>query len=151
MMHRPVLVFFILAAALTCLSGCQAPKNAKSEEAAATRRDMPDPSGDVSFQAFLGQLRLAVAQRDARVLASLMTPNFGYSLSPTLEGPGVFAYWDEKGLWEELKLVVSDTWVPNGDFMVAPAQFANTTRYSGYRAGITRLGGSWKFAYFVNG
>ena len=33
--------------------------------------------------------------------------------------------------------------------MVAPPQFAANDQYIGYRAGITNVGGSWKFAYFV--
>ncbi len=36
--------------------------------------------------------------------------------------------------------------------MVAPPQFADPAAdYNGYRAGIRRVNGSWKFAYFVNG
>jgi hypothetical protein len=36
--------------------------------------------------------------------------------------------------------------------MVAPPQFADeAAQYTGYRAGIRRVKGSWKFAYFVNG
>ena len=36
--------------------------------------------------------------------------------------------------------------------LVAPAQFADESlNYDGYRAGIRRVNGSWKFAYFVNG
>jgi hypothetical protein len=36
--------------------------------------------------------------------------------------------------------------------MVAPPQFADpSAEYTGYRAGIRRVNGSWKFAYFVNG
>jgi hypothetical protein len=35
---------------------------------------------------------------------------------------------------------------------VAPPQFADeAARYTGYRAGIRRVKGSWKFAYFVTG
>ena len=39
-----------------------------------------------------------------------------------------------------------------GNFWVAPPQFADPSlNYDGYRIGITRVRGSWKFAYFVNG
>jgi hypothetical protein len=33
--------------------------------------------------------------------------------------------------------------------MVAPPQFAFDPEYHGYRAGITMVNGSWRFAYFV--
>jgi hypothetical protein len=36
--------------------------------------------------------------------------------------------------------------------MVSPPQFADPSlNYDGYRIGIARVRGSWKFAYFVNG
>ena len=36
--------------------------------------------------------------------------------------------------------------------MVAPPQFADKSlNYDGYRAGLRRFNGTWKFAYFVNG
>jgi len=42
--------------------------------------------------------------------------------------------------------------VKKQDYMVAPLQFADPSlNYDGYRAGIRRVNGSWKFAYFVNG
>jgi len=42
--------------------------------------------------------------------------------------------------------------VKKQDYMVAPPQFADASlNYEGYRAGIRRVNGSWKFAYFVNG
>jgi len=132
------------------LSACSTPSKDKKKETAPTR-DIPDAQGDVSFQSFIGRLRTAVAAHDANVLASMMTPNFGYSLNPDLEGAGVFAYWDEKGLWEELKLVVNSEWAPFNDTMVAPAQIVGSGLSKSFRAGIVRVGGSWKFAYFVNG
>ena len=48
-----------------------------------------------------------------------------------------------------------EPFVPFGDvrdgFMVAPPEFATANEYTGYRAGIQLVNGSWKFAYFVNG
>jgi hypothetical protein len=68
------------------------------------------------------------------------------------KGDGVFQYWDENGLWPELEGIISEQFVKKGDFMVAPPQFANTAvQYDGYRAGMRRVNGSWKFVYFVNG
>jgi hypothetical protein len=82
----------------------------------------------------------------------MMTPDFGYRLEPEGSGEGVFKYWDENNLWIELDGIVSERFVPKGSYMVAPPQFADpSSDYSGYRAGIRRVNGSWKFAYFVNG
>jgi hypothetical protein len=81
-----------------------------------------------------------------------MTPDFGYSLNPERSGEGVFQYWDENNLWPELAGILSEKFVKKGDYMVAPPQFADPSlNYDGYRAGIRRVNGSWKFAYFVNG
>jgi uncharacterized lipoprotein len=110
---------------------------------------MSDASGDVTYQAFLGRLRKAVEKHDVQEIASMMTPDFGYRLDPPGEGEGVFQYWDEKGLWPELQSVLNERFAPKGNFMVAPTQFALDPDYHGYRAGITMLNGSWKFAYFV--
>ncbi|MEO6871767.1 MAG: hypothetical protein ABI233_06055 [Chthoniobacterales bacterium] len=118
---------------------------------------IPDQSGAVDFQAFLGRLRLAVHAHDVNTLAAMMTPDFGYVLGATpaedRQGAGVFQYWDDKGLWVELEGVLSEQFVPTpNEFMVAPPQFTDpATQYTGYRAGIQRVAGSWKFAYFVNG
>lgn len=83
----------------------------------------------------------------------MMTPNFGYKLNPPLEGEGVFKYWDQENLWPEVDGILSETFVKGeGDYMVAPPQFADKAlNYDGYRAGIRRINGSWRFAYFVNG
>jgi hypothetical protein len=86
-------------------------------------------------------------------LASMMTSDFGYQLNPPLEGEGVFKYWDEQNIWPELEGILSEKFVPfNEGYMVAPPQFADKSlHYDGYRAGVRRINGSWKFAYFVTG
>ncbi len=48
-----------------------------------------------------------------------------------------------------LQLVLGERWVPKGNFMVSPPEFATDPNYHGYRAGIANVNGSWKFAYFV--
>lgn len=107
----------------------------------------PDES-DLNW--FLKELRSAANSQDMYRLAALMTPNFGYQLNPPLEGDGVFQYWDENNMWGELALIVNDEFVPNGDFMVAPPEFADPAiLYTGYRAGIIQIAGKWRFAYFV--
>ena len=133
-------------------SGSAATTAAKPKKIATTMRD---ESGDMAFQAFISRLRQAVAAKDTTAIAGMMTPNFGYHINPDKEGDGVFAYWDQNNIWPELQLVVRERFVPFGDsrdgFMVAPAEFASAENFTGYRAGIQLVNGSWKFSYFVNG
>ena len=137
-------------------TACQTPeqKKAKARKEALKKKakaDLREPQ-DVDFQAFVGRLRKAVAKRDAETLKSMMTEDFGYKLEPPMSGVGVFQYWDQENLWPELEGILSERFVKKGAFMVSPPQFADPSlNYDGYRAGITRLRGSWKFAYFVNG
>jgi hypothetical protein len=138
------------------LSGCQTPSQKEKEKKAAlkkkTKAELREESSDVDFQAFVGRLRKAVAAHDVNTLAGMMTPDFGYSLNPEKSGEGVFKYWDEQNLWPELDGILSEKFVKKGDYMVAPPQFADESlNYDGYRAGLRRVNGSWKFVYFVNG
>lgn len=147
-----ILSFFCVLA--LALSGCglfhkHGSKKAAKKEAEQTS---PDQSSQIDFQSFVGRLRKAVKAHDANTLAPMMTEDFGYRLNPVASGPGVFQYWDENNLWEELDGILSEKFLPKGPFMVAPPQFADENlNYDGYRAGILRVNGSWKFAYFVNG
>lgn len=121
----------------------------KEKEAKVDERNEPK---DVDFDAFLGRLRKAVTAHDVQTIAGMMTTNFGYSLNPEKSGEGVFQYWDENNLWPELEGMMAEKFQKKGVFMVAPPQFADPSlNYDGYRAGIMRVNGSWKFAYFVNG
>ena len=80
------------------------------------------------------------------------TARCGRSAGCTFSGPGVFQYWDQENLWPELEGILQEKFVKKGNFMVAPPQFADASlNYDGYRVGITRVKGSWKFAYIVNG
>ena len=138
------------------LSGCQTPSQKEKEKKAAlkkkTKAELREESSDVDFQAFVGRLRKAVAAHDVNTLAEMMTPDFGYSLNPEKSGEGVFKYWDEQNLWPELDGILSEKFVKKGGYMIAPPQFADESlNYDGYRAGLRRINGSWKFAYFVNG
>ena len=138
------------------LSGCQTPSQKEKEKKAAlkkkTKAELREESSDLDFQAFVGRLRKAVAAHDVNTLAEMMTPDFGYSLNPEKSGEGVFKYWDEQNLWPELDGILSEKFVKKGGYMVAPPQFADESlNYDGYRAGLRRVNGSWKFAYFVNG
>ena len=149
-------LLLVFAVAFT---GCKsAAKRQKDREAAAQKKVDQETTAnpDMDFQAFLGRLRKAVAARDVNTIAAMMTPDFAYVMGGSPEqdrkGEGVFQFWEENGLWPELEGILSEKFVAKGDFMVAPPQFANpAVEYDGYRAGIRRVGGSWKFAYFVNG
>ncbi len=141
------------------LTGCKSAAKRKKDAAAAqvkTDSQATEVNADTDFQSFLGRLRKAMRTRDMNALAAMMTPDFAYLLGDTTsqdrKGEGVFQYWDENGLWPELEGVVSETFVKKEDYMVAPPQFANPAlEYDGYRAGIRRVNGSWKFVYFING
>ncbi len=104
---------------------------------------------DTNFRAFLGRLRTAVGKKDLPVLASMMAPNFGYRWDTAPEGEDAFQYWDRNNLWGELQAVLKEHFVVHEDFMVAPPQVASDPNYTGYRAGMRTVGGSWKFVYFV--
>jgi hypothetical protein len=150
-----ILLTSLLALAFV-FAGCQTPeeKNAKLKQAALKKKAKAElrESTDVDFQAFLGRLRKAVAKRDVETIKTMMTDDFGYKLEPPMSGPGVFQYWEQENLWPELDGILSERFVKKGNFMVAPPQFADPSlNYDGYRIGITRVKGSWKFAYFVNG
>ncbi len=156
-MKTRILSCLILPAALA-LTGCPSNPTKNPKKPGTTKQPPPagEESSDVDFQAFLGRLRQAVKAHDVSTLASLMTPNFAYVLGATpaedRQGPGVFQYWDENSLWIELDGILSERFVQKENYMVAPSQFADpATVYTGYRAGIQRVNGSWKFAYFVNG
>ena len=111
---------------------------------------MEDVSGDVAFQAFIGRLRKAVAVHDMQTVASMMTPDFLYRLKPDASGEGVFQYWDQQSLWPQLQAVLGQRFVPFGNCMVAPPEFAaDPGKFHGYRAGVASVGGVWIFVYFT--
>ena len=140
----------ILALSFTACPTTDSKKPPKKPAATVETRAEEDSS--VDFQAFVGRLRKAIRAHDVHMIASMMTEDFGYRLEPEAFGAGVFQYWDENNLWIELDGIVSERFVPKGSYMVSPPQFADpSSDYTGYRAGIRRINGSWKFAYFVNG
>lgn len=145
----------ILLVLALALSGCKTPSKDKAKNDALKKKakaNLREESSDVDFQAFISRLRKAVSAHDMQTIAGMMTPNFGYKVDPKMEGDGVFKYWDEQNLWPELDGILSEKFVKKDEFMVAPPQFADESlNYDGYRAGIRRVNGSWKFAYFVNG
>ena len=126
MIFRSIFIFIIMFSLAGCL-GVEHKDHSK-KPGKKTKPDMPDQSQDTSFQAFLGRLRTAAKTRDLATLASMMTSNFGYAINPDREGDGVFQYWDEKDLWKEIELVLSEKFVPLENYMVAPPQFAHRRR-----------------------
>jgi hypothetical protein len=147
---------FILLIFTLALSGCKTPAQKEKAKKEALKKkakaELREESSDVDFQAFVGRLRKAAAAHDTTALGEMMTPDFGYRLSPEAMGTGVFKYWNENNLWPELEGILSEKFVKKGGYMVAPPQFADESlNYDGYRAGIRRVNGSWKFVYFVNG
>ncbi len=146
-------LLFVALLTLTACPTTNKKKDAKKPAKTANETTAPDANESVDFQGFLGRLRKAVEAHDVNAVASMMTVDFGYRLDPEGSGPGVFQYWDENNLWVELQGVLAERFLPKGEvYMVSPPQFADTaTTYDGYRAGIRRVNGSWKFAYFVNG
>ncbi len=151
-LFRPATFAVTLAIAFAACKSSQKKSAAKKPGATQSQSALKEENKEVDFQAFVGRLRKAVTARDMNTIASMMAPDFGYSLNPEKSGPGVFQYWDENNLWPELEGILSERFAQKGDFWVAPPQFADESlSYDGYRAGIRRINGSWKFVYFVNG
>ena len=144
--------FHLIVAAvfISLLVGCKTPAE-KAEQKKKADELVKDEQKvkDTSFVAFVGRLRKAVAAKDVRTLSSMMTDDFGYSWEPGSDGYGCFKYWDDNHLWPELGRVVNSQFLPNGNYFVAPPEFASDPSYSGFRAGVIQKKGSYKFAYFV--
>src|SRR5438105_8265085 len=148
----PVLALVLVVPVTSCKSTAKKEQTRKQTTKKTAKVSPAQENTDVDFDAFLVRLRKAVAARDMDTIASMMTPDFGYSLNPERSGEGVFKFWDENNIWPELQGVLAEKFVKKQDYMVAPPQFADPSlNYDGYRAGIRRVNGSWKFAYFVNG
>lgn len=142
----------LIACALALLSfaSCEAMKNSpykkKDED---ERKPMQDQSSNQNFQAFLGRLRIAAAKHDTTMLASLMTPDFGYRWDDGPPGETPFVYWDQHHLWPELSRLLKEKFVESDMYMVAPAEVVTDKTYSGFRVGARTIRGSWRLAYFV--
>ena len=153
-------IAFVFLLGALAFSGCGMFKSKKDEKKPSVnpraKADLREENNDVDFQAFVGRLKKAVSAHDVNTIAGMMPPDFAYVLGKTSgedrKGDGVFKYWDENNLWPELEGILTERFVKKDDFWVAPPQFADPTlNYDGYRVGIRRVNGSWKFVYFVNG
>lgn len=148
-MKRVFCLFFTGVLALG-LAGCKTGKE-KEEEPVKTIRNQ---TGDPSFSAFRNILNRAIERRDKKMLAQLMVSDFGYFLQegqPEGVGiPGAFAYWDQHNLWPVLQQTSQLGYLPAGDYMVAPPEFAlQGNTFQGFRLGVRRVNGSWRFIYFI--
>ncbi len=151
---KPARTLVIAAAALCLLAGCKTPYKEKDKIEKKEKRgeQIRDQTGEQSFQAFLGRLRIAVAKRDHEMLTSLMSRSFGWRFDTAPDGETAFAYWEKNNLWPELQALLEKRFVPHETYMVAPPEFAAAPEsYREPRAGMRLEGGSWRFAYFVTG
>lgn len=112
---------------------------------------IPDASNDMTFQSFLGRLRIAVHTKDRVMLQSMMAPDFGYRWDTPPAGETPFDYWDQNQLWGELEKLLEQPFGPSENYMVSPPAFRNEGNYRGYRCGLKQYNGGWRFAYFVTG
>ncbi|MES2571762.1 MAG: hypothetical protein V4710_17130 [Verrucomicrobiota bacterium] len=131
---------------LTSFIGCNTPYKKKDKEEA---QPLKHQAGDTTFLAFIGRLRIAVEKKDVPMIRSMMVPDFAYRLDAPVEPESIFAYWDANNLWPELRSILNEGFIPNGQVMVAPARLSTDPTYSGRVVGVALLGGSWKFAYFL--
>jgi hypothetical protein len=146
-MHRSSFLLALLASlALGACNSAEKKNKKKLEEEEKNRRDFSKEPG---FQAFLGRLQIAVAKKDHEMLQSLMTADFGYRWDNPPPGDSVFDYWSLNNLWPELAATLKTQFIPNGEYMVAPASLVIDPNFAGYRVGIKLVNGSWRFAYFV--
>jgi hypothetical protein len=142
----PVFLAFALI-----LSGCAAEREKqKQKDEAQKQKDRAERlAEDPTFTAFLGRLRIAVANKDHTTLTSMMTADFGYRWDNPPVGDNVFTYWDLNESWPILNKMLREKFVPHRNYMVAPPGVAYDPNYTGFRAGMRLVDGSWKFAYFV--
>lgn len=129
------------------LSGCFEPYKKSDAEA---KKPLRNVAGDTAFQAFIGRLRIAVKKRDVPMVASMMTPDFGFTWDESAQPSAqIFAYWDENGLWPVLADLLEKKFTPQELYMVSPPELVTDQKYNGPRCGMRVSEGSWKFAYFL--
>src|SRR5687767_4396223 len=72
MRFRYLLSFLLVAA----FAGCESPY--KKSDADDKKEPLKNQVKDPTFLAFCGRLRTAVGKKDRQMIASMMTPDFGY-------------------------------------------------------------------------
>ena len=111
------------------------------------------------WNTFISEFRRAIERRDKRLLRTAMDPNFRYTFERTLGGDPrdeALEIWDREGnrAWVEMARVVhkgnrNDPEVPG--LMVCPPAWVEDQRYIGYRAGFMKVGGTWRWIWYVSG
>ena len=144
---------FACLALTLILAGCAAEKERQKKKDAAEKKQEQSKkvAEDPAFLAFLGRLRIAVANKDQATITSMMAADFGYRWDTAPVGDNVFTYWDLNESWPVLSKLLREKFVAHDGYMVAPAVVATDPSFHGFRAGMRMLNGSWKFAYFVPG
>jgi hypothetical protein len=111
------------------------------------------------WNSFITEFRHAVERRDRHALRSAMDVNFRYTFDRTPGGDPrdeALSLWDRGSgkAWLLMERVLqkgnrNDPEVPG--LMVCPPAWVEDQRYIGYRAGFMKIGGSWRWIWFVTG
>src|SRR4051812_43073002 len=136
------------------------PSDARGPVTKATIESRPVRLDNISdWNTFYTEFRRAVEHRDKRALRSAMDINFRYTFDRTLGGDPrdeALEVWDHAGpkLWANMERVLgkgnrNDPEVPG--LMVSPPAWVEDNRYVGYRAGFMKVGGNWRWIWYVSG
>jgi hypothetical protein len=123
----------------------------------------PAPSGRLAaipdWDTFFLEFRRAVRQRDTDALQSAMDEDFFYTFQHTHKRDArdqAVRLWEQEGAraWVPLEQVLragsrEDPVVPG--LIVSPPAWISDERYTGYRAGFTKVGPYWRWIWFVSG
>jgi hypothetical protein len=111
------------------------------------------------WNSFYTEFRRAVERRDKRALREAMDVNFRYTFDRTPAGDPrdeALELWDRSGekVWTTLDHVLlkgnrNDPAVAG--LMVSPPAWVDDTRYVDYRAGFMKVGGNWRWIWYVTG
>jgi hypothetical protein len=133
------------------------PKSTVAKAATPTRLARLNMISD--WNTFIQQFRRAVQKRDRTALQSAMDDDFFYTFERTHKNDArkqALGRWDSEGAkaWLTLEKVLSaghreDSMVPG--LKVSPPAWVSDDRYTGYRAGFTKVGPYWRWIWFVSG
>jgi hypothetical protein len=111
------------------------------------------------WNTFIAEFRRAVEHRDKKALRGAMDLNFRYTFERTPGGDPrdeALDLWDHSGgkAWATMDQILgkgnrNDPEVPG--LMVCPPAWVDDSRYIGYRAGFMKVGGNWRWIWYVNG
>ena len=120
------------------LAGCAAEKEKQKKKDATEKKQEQSQkvAEDPTFLAFLGRLRIAVANKDHDAITATMTADFGYRWDTAPVGDNVFTYWDLNESWPVLTKLLREKFTAHDGYMVAPAAVATDPAFHGFRAGM---------------